>query len=471
MRWLRFLSLGLWLLVGCSGCDSEEAPPDKGNVGNLFEGLNIQVTVPAVGGLKTDWEPALREWSIQHGGEVTVSEYPYAKGSGELSSNISEADVRLIPWSVVPELMAKEGFAEIPETVQAPDQLNWSGYFSGLRNQAASLGGQPRLVPIACPVLVCYYRRDLLEDAKLAPPKTWDDYQKLLDTLSDWAPGFTAVEPWSESFRASMFLARSAAIAKHSEQFSFCFDRATGEPLIASPGFVEALQKAKLALAKMPPEVTTFSPGDCRREILSGKAALAIGYETEINQDTAASEMVRIGISPLPGTRRVFNTSINEWVQFDKETLHQVTFTGFTGWAIGVRAELEDAENWAAWELTRYLAIEQLPQLYPSAMVSVCRDSQTESASRWTGPQLTASESESYVAAVTESLQNRQLVMELPLIGHQQYRAALTEGLTTAMNEENNEQAILSAVAEKWRGITEQLGQENVVRSYQFSHR
>lgn len=473
-RWMKrfwLLGLGLLCLVGYVGCGSKDETPKNDTQAKPFENIKIHAAVPAVRGLKSDWEAALRNWSTQLGCEVQVSDYAFSKETGKGTPSTADADVLLIPWSSVPEFALEQGFAEIPEVVRAPDQLNWSGFFAGLRSKAATLDSQPRLVPISCPVLVCYYRSDLLEAAGLAPPKTWEDYQKLLDTLEEWAPGLTAVEPWGESFRASLFLARSAAIAKHSEQFSFCFDLTTGEPLIANPGFVEALQKAKAALAKLPEEVKTFSPGDCRREILSGKAALAIGYETDIQRDTARGETVQIGVIPLPGTRRVYNTSIDEWVELDEETIHRVIFTGFTGWAIGVRANLESVKNRAAWELTRYMVVDQLPQLYPASMVSVCRDSQLESASRWTGPQLTASESDSYVSAVAESLRNRQLVMELPLVGHREFRAALTDGLTAAMGDGTDEQLILKNVADRWREIAETLGKEKVTRSYQLSHR
>lgn len=473
IKWCRLLLLVLMVLVGWVGCSSEnEEDPQNAQGGKPFEGVTIHAAVPAVRGLKSDWEAALRNWSTQLGCEVQVSDYPLSKDSDEVPPTLAKADVLLIPWSSVPDVMSNEGLAAIPDIVRAPDQLHWSGFFSGMRSHAATLDGQPRLVPISCPVLVCYYRKDLLAKAGLSPPKTWDDYQNLLDTLDMWAPGLTAVEPWSESFRASLFLARAAAIAKHSEQFSFCFDLTSGDPLIANPGFVEALQKAQSALAKMPEEVKTYSPGDCRREILAGKAALAIAYETDFNSKTPRSENIQIGISPLPGTRRVYNTSIDEWVEYDTETLHRVTFAGFTGWAIGVRANLEEGkQEQSAWELTRYMVIDQLPQLYPPGMVSLCRDSEMESASRWSGPQLTTSESERYVSAVAESLQNRQFVMELPIIGRREFRAALTEGLTKFLKDGGDEKAVLGDVAEKWKEITRKLGTEKVIRSYRLSHR
>ena len=59
-----------------------------------------------------------------------------------------------------------------------------------------------RRVSSRCPVrtLVCYLRRDLLDQAGLKLPETWEDYHVLLEKLPEWAPGLAAVEPWSEEF-------------------------------------------------------------------------------------------------------------------------------------------------------------------------------------------------------------------------------------------------------------------------------
>jgi hypothetical protein len=61
-------------------------------------------------------------------------------------------------------------------------------------------------------------------------------------------------------------------------------------------------------------------------------------------------------------------------------------------------------------------------------------------------------------------------VMEFPLIGNTRFRAALTKGLTAALSRESNSAAILKSVAEDWRAISEELGKENLAKSYQRSH-
>src|SRR5207302_8201276 len=107
-----------------------------------------------------------------------------------------------------------------------------------------------------------------------------DDYQQLVERIEVWAPGLVAVEPWSDDFRATMFLARAVSFAQHPAHYSLFFDIDSGDPLIDSPAFVRALETAKAALARMPPDVLTYRPADCRNAIIGGRAALAIALES-----------------------------------------------------------------------------------------------------------------------------------------------------------------------------------------------
>ncbi len=473
---LSFLWVGLIALLGVWGCgDRDEKKGQEEAIEKPYAGLTIDVAIPAGRNLASDWELPVSEWSVQHDAECRLQEYALPEGSGKFSEALAQAtgerpEVMLLPWSAVPELVAQDDLAEIPEAVQHPEQLNWYDIFPGLRNRVARFARKPRLVPVSSPILVCYYRQDLLEEAKLSSPNTWAEYQTLLETLKDWAPGLSAVEPWSESFRATMFLARSASMAKHPEQLSFCFQLSDAAPLIANPGFMESLKLSKRALELLPEEVKTYSPGDCRREILAGRAALAIGYETDLGQELVRAENLQIGICQLPGSTRVYNTAINDWVEFEREQVHHVTLTGFDGWALAVSAPLEATLSSAAWELTRYMAVDQLPGSFPTSMVSPCRDSQILTPTQWTGRQLTTLESDQYVSIVAEALRSDQLVMEFPLLGNRQYRDALTQGLTKALGEASDEATILQQVAEDWRKIIEQIGQEAVITSHQRSH-
>jgi ABC-type glycerol-3-phosphate transport system substrate-binding protein len=473
LSWL-VLSVVWASLAGCGGEEKGDAENGQGKVNvKPYAGLTIDVAIPAGRNLASDWELPVSEWSVQHDAEVRLQEYAFLEGNATISDMLKEStgempEVMLIPWSAVPELVAQDALAEIPEAVQ--QAVEWHDIYPGLRIRAAQVARKPRLVPVSCPVLVCYYRHDLLEKAGLFPPSTWAEYQTLLETMKDWAPGLVAVEPWSEPFRATMFLARSASIAKHPEQLSFCFQLRDAAPLIENPGFLESLKVANAALALMPPEVRTFSPGECRREILAGRAALAIGYETDLAQDVKRGEEVELGIVSLPGSTRVYNTAINQWVDFDEQQIHRVTLTGFDGWAMAVSTKADQPLNGPAWQFTQLMAKDQLEASFPASMLSLCRHSQMEPPTPWTGRELTILESDEYVNTVMMDLVTNQVVMEFPVLGRNEFRAALTRGLTKAFDQPGQEAAVLESIADDWREIIEQIGPEAVIKSHQRSH-
>jgi multiple sugar transport system substrate-binding protein len=235
-------------------------------------------------GFRTAWEGPLNEWAAQTGGKYTLTELK--PGERPDGSSLFEGDDRqtlaIFPLEQAPSLIAAGKLAPIPESLHGADEngVLWSELFAGLAAKIASRKDTPLLVPLECPVLVCYYRHDLLNAAGLNPPQTWDEYQQLLERITAWAPGLVALEPWSEQFRATMFLARAVSLAQHPGHYSLYFDIETGEPLIDSPGFVRALEAARAAVARMGPVVLAYNPADCRTALLSGRAALAVAYES-----------------------------------------------------------------------------------------------------------------------------------------------------------------------------------------------
>ncbi len=329
-------------------------------------------------------------------------------------------------------------------------------------------------------MLVCYYRRDLLEKAGLAPPQTWSDYQKLLDTLDQWAPGMTAVEPWGEEFRATMFLARAAAYVKHPENFSVFFDINSGQPLIDSPGFVRALETTRAAYARLAGEVKNYTPADCRREFFAGKAALAVTFETGANSQQAVTvkrpEGMNVGVTRLPGVREIYNLSTKSWSPVSGEEAYRVTLTGFGGLCGGVSAKSSPETAQAAWSLLATLSVDKYESAFGETPHSLTRKSQTGHPDFFTSAELAGEEQVTYVDAIAAALQDENLVAELPCAGRDEFRKALTDALgkvfVTAGDAGSKDaapgdaQAVLHGVAEEWRSIAQKVGPERVLNSY-----
>ncbi len=473
------------MLAGCGQADPE--PVDV----RPFVGNRVDVLVPAEIDFIDAWELPLVEWGQQTGAEATLLEYD--SGDPGLSEQMSaraeaasEPDaVVVFPATRFAELASAGVLSPIPETALGSVSLGWFDVFEGLREKIVASQGKPLAVPTACPVLVCYYRADLLEEAGLEAPQTWQEYGELLATLETWAPGKTAVEPWSAEFRATMFLARAAAYAQHPENFSLFFDVSSGEALIDGPGFVRALDDAVAAREFLSEQVVSYSPLDCRRELLSGRAAIGIAYETDGHPSSAvgsgAGESADVAANSssdrtadatlrccrLPGRREVYDLSSASWVTFPEESVNHVSLTAFTGWMVGV-SKKSDAPALAAWNLLSTLAADQ-SITFPTGTRSLCRSSQVADVEFLIGGELTTGEAQSYGAAVDASLNDPRIVAELPMLGRDELRDALTLGLTGVLEGTSEPAEALQQVARQWREIGSRIGSERMLGSYRQS--
>lgn len=487
------LSVGGLLLPG--GCNddppvvSDEAP---------YHDVQIAVSVPPATGFQAAWELPVTEWSEATGAQVALRGVATNTPIGEWTKN---TNLVLFPIPDFAELAEEGALGKIPED-RLTDTLAWNEVFQGLRENVCSWRQRPTIVPLQCPVLVCYYRRDLLEVAGLRHPRTWEDYQNLLETLESWAPGLTAVEPWSPEFRATLFLARAVSFARHPGHYSTFFDIETGAPLIASPGFVRAAEWSLRALPKLSPKVLGYSPFDCRQEILSGRAALALAYETgpslqplpaiawgtgvpPLSGGTSATtdaatgtvalrrahrpKEVMIGFCPLPGALEVYNPTRKEWEPAPKGEPHFVGLTGFAGLAAAVTTSSDKMQTEAAWNLLGRLLGPDLASGAPAGTTSPTREGQLGETARWGGDDLPLREIRDYLNAVAVTLRGRQLVAELPVVGRNRFRSTLGDGLAELLNKSESPEAALEGVARHWEQIIKEIGIDRVRDSYRGS--
>ncbi len=451
------LSLGLVCVAACQ----PQAQTPKTN-GLPLAGQTVELVIPTDLSLRDHWEPLLQEWHAQTGGDVAWAEYEPGKASwnGERSASEAPNGGRLIVLAL-PELAAADaaGFlTPLPNAVADEAGIDQKDLFPGLKD--AALSRQKRLIamPVSAPVLLCYYRKDLLDAAGLVPPETWDDYQALLDKLAEWAPGLLALEPCGPEFRAELFLARSAAFAKHPQNYSVWFDIQTGDPLFDSPAFERALDTARLAWSKMPADIWTLSPAECRLALLSGKTALVLAWEPAMSYPPSAkegetasesTEPLAIGIVPLPGTRSVYQSSAKRWENIPGDAPHQPAFVGFTGLAMGVQAGSDRA---AAWNLLQTLS-SRSDQAFAERPRSVCRESEVMSA--FDSGQLPAEAASLVVDATAQSLRRRDAVCDLTVEAAPQIREILAAELEAAQDASKPTIDILAAMQSRVKEATE----------------
>jgi multiple sugar transport system substrate-binding protein len=450
-------------LSGCPG------PPDQEAVPPAASSAPVTLAVPAGHGLSEAWQVAAAEWEATSGARCTFEEVDLT----ETPLPPESAALAVVPLQDLATLLDSGWPATIDEA--SPGYPLTREVFDGLRRALSVRGGDAVAVPLACPVLACYYRADLLEAAGLSPPNTWDDYGRILTALPDWAPGLTAVEPWNEDFRATMFLARAVPAALHPDNFSLYLDVETGEPLIHDPPFTAALEEAIRVAPLLDPRSRELGPADCIREVLEGRCALAIGAhdprpQTDPRSDSEPSrsdESLRVGIAMLPGAARVYQRQTGEWQPAPEgSAAHRVTLIGFDGWMVCAAAQLDAEARTAAWQLWTTLDSPELSGPAQPWAGAVVRSSRLADVLQHPSSGFRSDEWRAQVQTAADSLNSGRVVFDLPLPERQRFRDTLAAQLSTALAGEKAAQEALQAVRDDWNSIIDELGRRRVVNVY-----
>ncbi|MBS0202326.1 MAG: extracellular solute-binding protein [Planctomycetes bacterium] len=426
-----------------------------------FRGQEVELVMPGSLQLPALWEVALHEWMDETGATIRWSEY---QGSDAESLEATLANPPAAGGRLI--LFPLRKLSELDSHL-APIEghgIDMKDLFKGLRERIVSRDRTPIALPISAPVLLCYFRADLLKRAGLKPPETWEEYQSLLDSLDKWAPGLTALEPLGPDHRASLFFARSLAYAKHPENYSVWFDLNSGRPVLDSAGFLEAMESADRAWKTMPVNIAELSPADCRALVLDGKAALAIGVEPDaVNSvKSVRAPSIEIGVCRLPGSRRVYNPNSKRWDTPAQAVVHAPALCAFDGMALGVSLPKDSTGESAAWHLMSTLAGEQFELNWAALPKSPCRESQVGTATSWQDSGLTLEESSQAVDATAQMLRDNQLVADLPIPNSGDFRRATAQVLEKVLTHELDAANAIQLLQSEFQRLVEQAGLDEI---------
>jgi len=282
---LVVLGVGLPWLVGCPTGDSGSM--DR-VAGQLPEGVALSVMVVDDPPLATAIERLSGEWKGLTNSDLRVSR----TSSAELAAaETLDADAVIGPSCQVGEVAFRAEIVPVPKRLLDDKKQVWPGIFSLLRVREAVWGKQTVGVPFGSPVLLVYYRADLLEKLGREPPRTWAEYQELAALVSDRknlgdaappndAPWQGVIEPLGPGWAAIVLLARAAPYVSHRENYSTMFRIDSMEPLIDGPPFVRALEELVATASLGSPEQLTYDPAAVRAAFWEGRCAMALTWPT-----------------------------------------------------------------------------------------------------------------------------------------------------------------------------------------------
>ncbi len=378
------VAIGLAWIQGCSDQEPTATSPTP-----TFEGLSLTVGALDDGAILEGVAAQRGEWVASRKGEVVIRPEPIRSPDSlseidllifagqELGNLVDRGVLETIPNEVIDPPKARERESaesgdEPPAVEPPPDSYQYNDLVPAYREQVSRYGGDRPALPLGGSGLVLAYRRDAFtrpsnveaaRDAgiKLEPPATWTQLDAMArffqgrDWDGDGKPdhGIAAVlglDP--EGLGDATFLARSASLGQHRDQYSFLFDSDAMKPRIDSPPFVEALKGILAWKPAGPPGMDQFDGTAARDAFRAGKVALLIDRAERV---TAWSKGLPVGVSALPGSERVFEPLRKQWENLERPNTPSYLPVG-GGWLIGVKKGLAGTKRDAALDLAVYLS-------------------------------------------------------------------------------------------------------------------
>jgi multiple sugar transport system substrate-binding protein len=476
----------LVLLAGCPNGDDRRQPPPEDA---LAQGIELELLVVDDPALAAAIEQVEGEWNALTGCTYRVEQVSQEELE---TAQTLPSDAVIAPSCLVGEVQARAEVVPVPADFLERGQGGEPDLFSLLRAHEAVWGKQAVGVPLGSPVLVIYYRADLLNKLGRAPPQTWAEYGELAELLSDRgllgetesddAPWHGAVEPLGPGWAGLVLLARAAPYVAHRENFSTMFRINSMEPLIDGPPFVRALEELVAAAGSGPPEQLAFHPADARGAFWKGRCGMALTWPSAAREPSAsggpdepasagdeargADHGLALGLAGLPGSMEAYDVGEKAWeprqAEGEKPHVPLLGAAGRMGLVLGSSRSPEGALKLLSW-----LSDEQSTQVSAQSLATTLfRRSHVDSPQDWVEERMPPDAAARYAEMTQATLGRAQWLFALRVPGRRKYLAALDEAVHRAVRGEQTPQQALDQAAGAWRKITDELGVDRQRQAY-----
>ncbi|MDQ3901606.1 MAG: extracellular solute-binding protein [Actinomycetota bacterium] len=466
-------------LAACSNQKNQQ--PVQVPTGNVsFKGKTVRVAVGSF--MASGVNLFVNSWQEKTGGRVEVVEIPfgdlYSKLFQAFSSRVDAYDVVVYAGGWVSGFANSKFISSLEPYMKAKD--NWDAILPKVQT-LSYVGNDRYTVPLDGDVIILYYRKDAFGNPEamsrfraefgreLRVPRTWTEYLECAKFFTgwDWAgsgrPGYGVLEAMKpKDVGPYIFTAHAAAYAAHPDrQGSLFFDPDTMKPQCANPGWVQALKDWVELKQYGPSQMVTYGGGDQRGNFVAGNYALAIDWPDIgiLAQDTSQSIVKdKLGYAIIPGATRVWNQRSKAWDDFPDGSV--APYLGWGGWHASVTATSPNQD--AAWHFANWLDTTENALKAVTTPGTARGPYRTDhfDVSAWSGGELQFVDAASYLGAQKDSFAhpNAQFDLRIPEAGR--YIDALDTATQLALSGQRSPEDALSACADEWTSITEQIGKQ-----------
>jgi multiple sugar transport system substrate-binding protein len=372
-----------------------------------------------------------------------------------------------------------------PDTVlPAMKQLyQWNGRWVGVPNDN---DGQ-----------VMYYRKDLLNNQEYqqrfqeemgyempVPPKTVEEYIDVAEFFDGWDWDNDGSDDHGVSMHLKVnaqgmfhFMSWAAPYVVSSENDRFWFSADDFEPLINSPGHVQALKDLKELVQYGPEGMISWTLGESWDLFLKGDAAVTFtwGDLGALAQDTEESQVKgKVGAAHMPGTMRAYDPIDETWHEFDEPNLVGNTTGG--SWH-GVISTLSDAPH-ATYDYLAFMAEKEnafwnftrgWTGVDPGRTFAFLEPYGTAKVEDYVDQGWNEEDVTQYTNAFYKNFTNDTQLPYLMIPGANQYWRALDVQLNEVVSGQKSAEDALQTTYENFQKITERYGKERQLQLFKES--
>ncbi|MBN3926854.1 extracellular solute-binding protein [Nostoc sp. NMS4] len=503
VRYCLIFLAALWLSLGVPGCSF--SPPNS-QTSSSPQPTQIKPTVQRFDGITINFlsqadispvaiKPHISKFESQTGAKVNLINVPHQDIHKTLwkdwSSGASKYDAATLvsPWMTD---FAKAGYLEnLTQHVQSDTALQWDDVAPFFQNFSATYQGRTYAIPLDGDFHIAYYRKDLLEQAKLEPPSTWEEYLAIAkrfhgkDLNGDGQPDYgSCIDRTFNGTNAAYFFWSIVSPFLQSQgtaQGTF-FEPQTMKPLVNNQAFARALDISKQERDYGSPQGTTQR--DVAKELfIRGRCALSVywGDIGTIAINPAISKVIdKVGATITPGTTQVLDRKTGKLVACDKftcpyniEGINHAPYAAGGGWVGVVNAKANSKVKDAAYSFISFIsqpAQSNVDVTIGDTGFNPYRISQFNNQEAWIKAGMTSDAASKYLGGISVSLNSPNMVLDLRIPQNQRYQTELLGSvLIDFLTDKITREEAIQRIEKGWEQITNEVGRESQRTAYRAS--
>ncbi len=435
------------------------------------------------------------EFQEMTGAEIRVAEVPFAelfqKILTDWASGTKSIDVGVFAsgWGI--ELVNADLVENLDSYIANDDKIDLDDIAPYFRDFNQKVRGSTYFITLDGDFQMLYYRTDVLADAGLEPPRTWEEYLEVAskihgrDMNGDGEPDYGSCifkKRNAQSYFAVQSMAASRVQAQGTGEGIY-FHKETMEPKINNEAWARAFEIYKATGEYGPPDELNHDIGDTRALMVSqARCGLMIDWGDigPLSIEEGSQIRDKVGAVIMPGSREVLDVESGQLVPCDAsrcphavDGVNYAPFAAFGGWTAAVSKASDDRVKAAAYEFLSYMnqaAQSNVDVTMGWTGYNPYRNSQLDSTEGWVKAGFSQEAAENYLGAIKESLNHPNMASDMRIPGAAQYTGVvLDRELARYLAGEITVEQALANIEESWEEITDDFGRDEQAAIYELS--